>query len=101
MSIIKEIEMSFFTGLKSIFGIKSAPKASEAIEYNGFTIIPAPIPERGQYRIAGTITKGEGDNIQIHNFTRSDRLNSRTESIEMTIQKAMLTIDQLEDRIFN
>jgi len=86
MSIIKEIEMSFFTGLKSIFGIKSAPKASEAIEYNGFTIIPAPIP---------------GDNIQIHNFTRSDRLNSRTESIEMTIQKAMLTIDQLEDRIFN
>jgi len=92
MSIIKEIEMSFFTGLKSIFGIKSAPKASEAIEYNGFTIIPAPIP---------AITKGEGDNIQIHNFTRSDRLNSRTESIEMTIQKAMLTIDQLEDRIFN
>ena len=95
--------MGFFSGLKSLFlgNSSSSSKPSETIKYNDFSIIPAPIREGGQYRVAGTITKGEGDALKTHKFISSDVIASRDECISLTIRKAKLAIDQSEDRIFN
>ncbi|GLS89205.1 transcriptional activator HlyU [Psychromonas marina] len=95
--------MGFFSGLKSLFlgDSSGSAKTSETIKYNDFSIIPAPIREGGQYRVAGTITKGEGEALKTHKFIRSDVIDNRDECISLTIRKAKLAIDQSEDRIFN
>lgn len=94
--------MGILSGLKGLFsGTPSAPeKTEEAVEYKGFEITPAPINEGGQFRVAATITKGEEDAQQEHQFIRSDLIPSRDECIEITLRKAKMTIDQLGDRIF-
>lgn len=94
--------MGFLSGLKALFsgsGGESA-QAEEAIEHNGFVIVPAPKPEGGQYRVAATITKGDDEALQTHQFIRSDLIANRDECLEVTVRKAKMTIDQLGDRIF-
>jgi hypothetical protein len=93
--------MGFLSGLKSMFSNNKEKKAEDAIEYNGFSIIPTPIREGGQFRISAIITKGEGESLQTHTFIRSDTVASQEECIQLTIRKAKMTIDQSEDRIFN
>ena len=93
--------MSFLSGLKSLFLTSQTPKASETIEYNGFYITPAPMPDGRQYRVAATITKGEGESLQSHTFIRSDVVGSRNECIDITIRKAKTAIDQSDEHIFN
>jgi len=95
--------MGFLSGLKSFFtsDINASTKAEEVIEHNGFSIVPAPMSEGGQYRVAATISKGEGDDCQTHTFIRSDLVGSRDECITVTVRKAKMTIDQLGDRIFS
>lgn len=95
--------MSLLSGLKSLFtAAPSAPaKEEDPIVHNGFIIIPAPINEGGQHRVAATITKGEGEDQKVHKFIRSDLIGSRDECITITIKKAKMTIDQLGDRLFN
>lgn len=100
---IKELtNMGFLSGLKSLFAPGAAPaaKAEDPIEYKGFVIIPAPIAESGQYRVAATITKGEGEEVKTHTFIRSDLIANREECINVTERKAKMTIDQLGDSIF-
>ena len=94
--------MGILSGLKGLFsGGESAPEvAEEAVEYKGFEIIPAPIAEGGQFRVAATITKGEGDEQKVHKFIRSDLIPNRDECIEITMRKTKLTIDQLGDNLF-
>jgi hypothetical protein len=93
--------MSFLSGLASLFSFNSSPKTEDPVEYEGYNIIASPIPEGGQYRVAATITKGEGDTLQTHKFIRSDMLGSRDECIEVTIRKAKMTIDQSGYSLFN
>ncbi|MEI6898124.1 MAG: HlyU family transcriptional regulator [Psychromonas sp.] len=90
--------MGFFSFLKSMFSVSA--DTDIAIKYNGFSIVPTPIREGGQFRVAATITKGEGDTLQTHKFIRSDLVGSQSECAEVTIRKAKMTIDQLEDRLF-
>ena len=97
--------MGILSGLKSLFsGSGETPaKAEEAIEYKGFNIIPAPMSEGGQYRVAATITKPSTDTeetLQTHNFIRSDLMPNRDECISITINKAKMMIDQQGGRIF-
>jgi len=94
--------MGILSGLKGLFsGGESAPEAvEEAVEYKGFEIVPAPISEGGQYRVAATITKGEGNEQKTHRFIRSDLIPNRNECIDITMRKTKLTIDQLGDKIF-
>lgn len=94
--------MGILSGLKGLFsGGESAPvEAEEAVEYKGFEIIPAPMKEGGQYRVAATITKGEGDEQKVHRFIRSDLIPNRDECMEITLRKTKLTIDQLGDNLF-
>lgn len=94
--------MGILSGLKGLFtGAESAPeKAEDAVEYKGFSIIPAPMKEGGQFRVAATVTKGEGEEQQTHTFIRSDLMPNREECIAITLRKAKLTIDQMGSQIF-
>ena len=94
--------MGILSSLKRLFvGGESAPeKTEDAVEHKGFSIVPAPMNEGGQYRVAATITKGEGEAQKTHKFIRSDLMPNRDECIEITLRKAKLTIDQLGDNLF-
>jgi len=95
--------MGILSGLKSLFSGNSsvAPtEASDPIEYKGFTIVPAPMAEGAQYRVAATITKGQDETLKTHQFIRSDVIAGREECIAVTIRKAQMTIDQSGEGIF-
>lgn len=95
--------MGIFSSLSKIFSgpanVSAAP-AADPIEYNGYTILPTPQSDQGQYRVCAQITKGEGEDIKTHNFIRSDLVASKDECVDLTIRKAKLTIDQMGDQIF-
>lgn len=95
--------MGILSSISKLFsGSDNTPQSSaaEAIDYNGYTITPTPMPDQGQYRVSATITKGDGETLKTHTFIRSDLVASRDECIELTTRKAKLTIDQLGDQIF-
>ncbi len=94
--------MSFLSNLFNALTSGNSESAStkNAVEYNGYLIIPSPQKEGGEYRVAATITKGKGETQQKHNFIRSDLMSSRDECMELSIRKAKLTIDQLGDGLF-
>ncbi|TDO98115.1 HlyU family transcriptional regulator [Marinomonas balearica] len=94
--------MSFLSGLKNLFSGSESPSQTveESIDYNGFVITPAPISEGGQFRVAATISKGEGEDQKTHQFIRSDLVPGRDQCIELTVRKAKITVDQLGDRLF-
>ena len=98
--------MGFLSSITSLFSSNTSEATTTAEEaasvvYNGFIITPAPIAEGGQFRVAATITKGEDETLQTHQFIRSDLVGSRDECIEITIRKAKMTVDQLADSLFN
>jgi hypothetical protein len=80
---------------------RPAVKTLEWIEYNGFRIAATPIPENGQYRLAGEIQKGEADNLRKHQFVRADMLPTVDEANDFSIAKAKMMIDQLGDKVFD
>ena len=91
--------MSLFSSLKSMFSSDTSPAPSSEMQskdYKDFTITPAPMPEGGQFRVNGTILKGD----KSQQFIRADVLGSRDECAEETIRKAKLMIDQLGDGLF-
>ena len=93
--------MSFW---KSLFGggaTESAEKASEPVEYNGFTIRAAPYKAEGQYQTAGTITKDVGGVVKEHKFVRADRHASYDDAVEFSLSKARQIVDQSVDRMFS
>lgn len=77
-----------------------AEKPLEWEEYKGFRIAAKPAPEGGQYRVAGVIEKGEGEELKQKSFTRADLIPSLDEAKTFSIMKAKLMIDQLGDRVF-
>jgi hypothetical protein len=90
--------------LSRLFGGGStAPKSTQAepIEHKGFTIIAEPIAESGQFRIAGYINKGEGEEQKTHRFIRSDVVASKQDAIELMQNKSKTFIDQMGESIFN
>ena len=99
--------MGILSGIKRLFSAPAdAPaKAEDTIEYKGFYITPAPMSDGGQYRVAATITKPNGESDEeaprTHNFIRSDLMPNRDECISITINKAKMMIDQQGDNIFS
>jgi len=99
--------MPFLSKLSSLFSGKSEmaeqvpSKSLENIEYNGFFITPAPIPEGGQFRLSAKITKIIDGVEQTHSFIRSDVIANRDDCIDMTIRKTKIAIAQLGNDIFN
>lgn len=95
MSLLKRL----FGGGPGAGGAKAA--AAEPVVHDGFRIIPEPIPEDGQFRLAARIEMGEGEALKSHHMIRADLLRDRDEAVEAAIRKAQQMIDQMGQRIFD
>lgn len=87
---------SFFSKLFGRGGdsATSAKIAEETEAYNDLTLVAAPIPEGGQYRLAGRIEKRDGDRVLTRSFIRADLFSSRDDTVTSTFRKAKQIADQ-------
>jgi len=78
------------------------PKAAEmeTLEYNGYQIIPDPMPADGQYRLSARIEKEIDGETKTHLLIRADMIRDRDQAVEAAIHKAKQVIDQQGDTIF-
>ncbi|NVK00351.1 MAG: transcriptional regulator [Oceanospirillaceae bacterium] len=93
--------MGFMDSLKALFAGQEKQEAEPSVEYKGFQILVEPVNRGGQFGVGARITKLEGDQQKEHRFIRADVLPNRDACIEVTLNKAKMTIDQLGDRIFS
>jgi len=82
-------------------GASETPRADASVEYNGYTITPAPEKEPGGWRLAGTISKRTGGDWKVHQLVRADTSPDREGIVAMTIAKAKRIIDEQGDRLFS
>jgi hypothetical protein len=84
--------------LKNLFGggVGQAA-ATKTLEYKGFLISAEPYKDRGQYQLAGVISK-DGKS---HRFVRADKFTDAGEAADFALSKGQLIIDQQGERIFN
>lgn len=87
-----------FSGVKE--GDSAADDAAEAIEYNGFTIIAAPLKEGSQYKTAGSISKDVEGEVKTAQFIRADNHADRQSAITHSEGKARQIIDEQGDGMF-
>lgn len=94
---------SFFSKLFGRGGDTATPaKAAEETEaYNDLTLVAAPIPEGGQYRLAGRIEKRDGDRVLTRSFIRADLFSSRDDTVASTFRKAKQIADQHGASLFS
>ena len=76
------------------------PNPDKAVEYQGLTIVPSPQSDGGQWRLAGEIIKGSGEEAQRRHFVRADTFSSRDEAEDFAIRKARQIIDERGERLF-
>ncbi|WP_136645999.1 HlyU family transcriptional regulator [Tabrizicola sp. YIM 78059] len=86
--------------LSRLFGRKSADPApesrTEGEDYKGYRIVPRPIREGGQFRVAARIEKdGRG-----HDLIRADTMASAEQAAALSVAKARQMIDEQGDRLF-
>lgn len=91
--------MSFW---KKLFGGGSpaAEAPGEPVEHKGYTILPTPFLEGGQFQTCGVISKEINGEVKEHRFIRADRFSSKEDAVEVTIRKAQQVIDEQGDRMF-
>jgi len=93
--------MKFLRGLLSPRSAAPETAPAEAsVEYNGYTITPAPEKGPGGWRIAGTISKELGGDGKVYEFGRADTSPDREAIVVMTIEKAKRIIEEQGDRMF-
>ncbi|MGJ7038082.1 hypothetical protein J2Y63_001318 [Shinella sp. BE166] len=94
---------SFFSKLFGRGSDSAAPAkvAEETEAYNDLTLVAAPIPEGGQYRLAGRIEKRDGDRVFTRSFIRADLFSSRDDTVASTFRKAKQIVDQHGPSLFN
>lgn len=87
---------SFFSKLFGRGGDSATPAkiAEETEAYNDLTLVAAPMPEGGQYRLAGRIEKRDGDRVLTRSFIRADLFSSRDDTVASTFRKAKQIADQ-------
>jgi hypothetical protein len=86
--------------LSRLFGSKPAAETpSNAEDYKGYRVTPAPRKEGGQYRVAAVIEK-PGDSPLRHDMIRADLTASLDEATSISLAKARQMIDQQGDKIF-
>ena len=87
--------------LKRLFGGGGAGKpAPQPIEYKGFLIFPEPIPEDGQFRLAGRIELEKDGEVKSHTLIRADLIRDREQAEEAAVFKAKQMIDQMGEMLF-
>jgi len=87
---------------KKLFGGGGAKSSSShaPIEHEGFTIVPKPMPDGGQFRLGATISKEIDGVLQEHTLIRADLFPSEDQCAEFAISKAKLVIKEQGDRLF-
>ena len=90
--------------IRNLFGGRSASSppqaANEPDSYKDCLIYAEPMPEGGQWRLAGRIVKGEGEAAREHKFIRADIFSSRDDVEAATYRKARQIIDEQGDGLF-
>jgi len=94
---------SLFSKLFGRGGDSAAPAkiAEETEAYNDLTLVAAPIPEGGQFRLAGRIEKIDGEQVLIRTFIRADLFSSRDDTVSSTFRKAKQIADQHGASLFS
>ena len=86
---------SFFSKLFGRGGDSAPAKPAEETEaYNDLLLVAAPIPEGGQFRLAGRIEKRDGERVLVRTFIRADLFSSRDDTVASTFRKAKQIADQ-------
>lgn len=70
------------------------PPSPEPVEYEGYRILPEPIPADGQFRLAAWIELDVDGATKRHHLIRADLLRDRAEAEQAAINKARQLIDQ-------
>ena len=78
----------------------TAAPLGPAVEYNGYTIQPAPRREGGQWLIAGEISKDFPDGPKSQYFVRAETHAGAESACEFAIVKAKQIIDERSDKLF-
>lgn len=75
-------------------------EAAEAVEYNGYTIIAAPLKDGSQYKTAGSISKEVDGQTKSAQFIRADNHSDRQSAVTHSEGKARQIIDEQGDGMF-
>ncbi len=90
--------------LKRLFGGgdggSSGGSKMEPVLHEGYSIIPEPMKDGGQFRVCGTISKEIDGETKEHKLIRADLFPSADECIEATVRKAKQVIKEQGDRLF-
>ncbi|MBI3454226.1 MAG: hypothetical protein HY002_00370 [Candidatus Rokubacteria bacterium] len=93
--------MKFLRGLFSPrSGASETPRAEASVEYNGYTITPAPEKDPAGWRVAGTISKEISGDRRVYRLDRADTSADRETIVAATIEKAKRVIDEQGDWLF-
>ena len=97
MSFLKKL---FSGGSGGEGGKPAAARQHEPETYKDTSIVPTPIPEGGQFRLAATITKMIDGKERSHRLIRADLFPSEDAAVQASLQKARLVIDEQGDELF-
>ncbi len=87
--------------LRGLGGSKSEEAARhEAVDYEGFSIVPTPRKVQGGWTTEGVISKAAGEEIRSEHFIRADVLMSEEQAVEYSVAKAKKIIDEQGERLF-
>ncbi|MEO1089606.1 MAG: HlyU family transcriptional regulator [Pseudomonadota bacterium] len=74
--------------------------AGPAVDYKGFTIVPEPYRNGGQWQLAARITKTVDGEPKEHHLIRADLLADPDEARSHALAKAQRVIDEQGDGLF-
>ena len=92
--------MGLLGSLKSLFGGGSTEQAADPVDYNGFSILPAPERRGGGWNTAGVISKTIDGEPKEHRFIRVDTHSNLDDAISFSVTKAQQIIDEQGDNLF-
>ena len=81
-------------------GGEAAAETGEAVEHGGYTIVPQPIREGGQYRTAGIIRREVDGVTREARFIRADNTTDRQGAMDHSVAKAKQIIAEQGERLF-
>lgn len=90
----------------NLFGLfgddKGEDSPGEAVPYQGFSIVPAPRQQSGNWLTAGIISKTDDNGeIREHRFIRAETHGDKSAAEAFSIIKGKQIVDEFGDRMFD